>query len=355
MTYIMTGIEGFELTQQDMHNLEHPLTCGVILFKRNFQNYAQLQALIHHIRALKGPQFLLAVDQEGGRVIRFGLPFTQLPPLGWLGQAYGQDRDLAKTMTHLHAWLMASELLHVGMDLSFAPVLDIDNGSDVIGDRAFATAPDLVTELGGIYCAGMQAAGMKTTAKHYPGHGTVKADSHFELPHDDRTLEALLAQDMVPFSRLIPTGCIDAMMLSHVIYAQVCDLPAGYSPEWQQQILRQQQGFHGVSISDDLGMKAAECVGDIHQRYQACVTADIDLTLVCEAELCTELYSNNRLKYLPNNSHKLIKIRRLQGQSTLDTGRPFWEQMRWQQARKALVSLLAQLSATHKTKTDTNT
>ncbi len=347
----MTGIEGFELTKQDLHNLNHPLTCGVILFKRNFHSHPQLTALIRQIRALKGQQFLLAVDQEGGRVVRFGLPFTQLPPLGLLGKTYAQDRDWAKTLTHLHAWLMASELLSVGVDLSFAPVLDLDNGSDVIGDRAFATEPDLVTELGGIYCAGMQAAGMKTTAKHYPGHGTVKADSHFALPQDDRPREALFEHDMLPFSRLIPTGCIDAMMLSHVIYNQVCELPAGYSAVWQQQILRQQQQFKGVSISDDLGMKAAECVGDIHQRYQACVSADIDLTLVCEAELCTELYSNNRLKYLPNNKQKLLKIMRLQGHSTLDTGRPFWEQMRWQQARKALVTLLAQISATHKTQT----
>ncbi len=337
----MTGIEGFELTNQDIDNLNHPMTCGVIFFKRNFKNYFQLVALVKHIRALKGNEFILAVDQEGGRVIRFGLPFTQLPPLGLIGHRFAHDQDEAKTLAHLHAWLMASELLSIGIDLSFAPVLDIDNGSDVIGDRAFAAEPDLVKELAEIYCHGMQAAGMKTTAKHYPGHGTVKADSHFELPKDDRPRSELFQSDMWPFSELIPTGCIDAMMLSHVIYSQVCDLPAGYSSQWHQKILREQQNFHGVSISDDLGMKAAECVGDIQQRYQACVDADIDLTLLCEPKLCTELYSNNRLKYLPNQGEKLIKIKRLRGHSTLSTERPFWEQMRWQQARKALVTLMA--------------
>lgn len=343
----MTGIEGFQLTEQDLINLDHPLTCGVILFKRNYKDYQQLAALVKHIRALKGRDFILAVDQEGGRVIRFGLPFTQLPPLGLIGQTYRKDPALGQTLCHLHAWLMASELLSIGIDLSFAPVLDVDNGSDVIGDRAFATEPQLVTELAELYCNSMQAAGMKTTAKHYPGHGTVKADSHFELPTDNRSQDELFKHDMLPFSQLIPTGCIDAMMLSHVIYSQVCDLPAGYSPEWHQNILRTQQNFEGVSISDDLGMKAAECVGDIHQRYQACVDADIDLTLLCEPKLCSELYSNNRLINSPNNGQKLIKIIRLRGQSTLNTQQAFWEQVRWQQARKALVSIMAQIKSKH--------
>jgi len=344
MTYIMTGIEGFELTAQDLNNINHPLTCGVILFKRNYQNYHQLVRLVNQIRALKGKDFILAVDQEGGRVIRFALPFTQLPALGLIGQNYVNNTDAAKTLCHLHAWLMASELLSVGIDLSFAPVLDLDNGSDVIGDRAFATNPLLVTELAELYCNSMHAAGMKTTAKHYPGHGTVKADSHFELPTDERSREELFNHDMLPFSQLIPTGCIDAMMLSHVIYSQVCELPAGYSKLWHQEILRHQQGFQGVSISDDLGMKAAECVGNIQQRYQACLDADIDLTLLCEPKLCTELYSNNRLKYLPNTPSKLIKIKRLKGHSSLSTQHPFWEQTRWQQARKALVSLMTQIN-----------
>ncbi|MCB1584137.1 MAG: beta-N-acetylhexosaminidase [Xanthomonadales bacterium] len=338
----MTGIEGYQLSEIDLKNLNHPLTCGVIFFKRNFKDYYQLLSLVKHIRALKGQDFILAVDQEGGRVIRFGLPFTQLPPLGHIGEIFQKHAETGKTMAHLHAWLMATELLSIGIDLSFAPVLDLDNGSDVIGDRAFSNEPSQVTTLAEIYCQSMQSAGMKTTAKHYPGHGTVKADSHFELPTDHRAYQDIEQLDLQTFTTLIPTGCIDAMMLSHVIYSDICDQPAGYSTQWHQQILRQQQGFNGVSISDDLGMKAAECVGNIQQRYQACVAADIDLTLLCQPDLCTELYSNNRLKYLPNHPEKLIKIMRLQGQSTLETNKPFWEQFRWQQARKALVTLLAQ-------------
>ncbi|MDJ1140934.1 beta-N-acetylhexosaminidase [Marinicella sp. X102] len=337
----MTGIEGFELTAQDLENINHPLTCGVIFFKRNFKNYQQLKRLIQHIRALKGHDFILAVDQEGGRVIRFGLPFTQLPPLGLIGESLKQDADAAKTLCHLHGWLMASELLSIDVDISFAPVLDIDNGSNVIGDRAFAKQAAEVTAMAQIYCGAMQSAGMKTTAKHYPGHGTVVADSHFELPIDERSETDIKQLDMRPFSALIPTGCLDAMMLSHVIYSQVCDLPAGYSTHWHQKILREQQCFQGVTISDDLGMKAAECVGDIHQRYQACLDADIDMTLLCEPKLCSTLYSNKRLKYLPKNDSKLFRITDLRGQSTLSTSQPFWEQRRWQQARKALVSILA--------------
>lgn len=338
----MTGIEGYQLSENDLKNLNHPLTCGVIFFKRNFKNYQQLHGLIQQIRAIKGKDFILAVDQEGGRVIRFGLPFSQLPPLKLLGDVYQQDQALGKTLTHLHAWLMASELLSVGIDLSFTPVLDIDNGSDVIGDRAFAADAKLVAEVGQLYCDSMHTAGMKTTGKHYPGHGTVKADSHFELPKDDRSEQAITALDLQPFTQLIPKGCIDAMMLSHVIYQQVCESPAGYSKHWTQSILKQKHQFNGVTISDDLGMKAAECVGDIQQRYQACMKAGIDLTLVCQADLCTELYSNNRLKYLPKQAEKLIKIMRLKGRSTLDQNQPFWEQFRWQQARKAMGTILAQ-------------
>ncbi|MFC3194215.1 beta-N-acetylhexosaminidase [Marinicella sediminis] len=344
MTYIMTGIEGYELTEQDLDNLKHPLTRGVIFFKRNFKDYHQLVRLIRHIRALKGTDFLLAVDQEGGRVIRFGLPFTQLPPLARLGEVYQRDQALGLTMTHLHAWLMASELLSIGIDLSFAPVLDIDNGSDVIGDRALGQTADQVSVLAEQYCQGMRSAGMCTTAKHYPGHGTVKADSHHELPKDDRSMSALEQLDLMPFVQNIRAGVIDAMMLSHVIYTQVCEQPTGYSLHWCQDILTNQHRFHGTTISDDLGMAAAECVGDIHQRYQACVDAKVDLTLLCEPQLCTELYSNNRLKNVPTEAGKLIKIMSLKGQSTLSHELPFWEQYRWQQARKAWVTLMIETS-----------
>lgn len=339
MTALMIGLAGPKLTAQDIKNLQHPLVCGVIFFKRNFVDYKQLTQLITATKAIKGEDCLFAVDQEGGRVIRFGLPFTQLEPLTTIGDAFDNNPDNGKTYAHLHAWLMASELLSIGIDLSFAPVLDIDNGSNVIGDRAFSSNPDTVSTLGEIYCNSMQAAGMKTTGKHYPGHGTVVADSHIDLPIDDRMWDELEKLDLKPFIQLIDAGCVDAMMLSHVIYNKSCDLPAGYSNVWNEILLRKKHGFKGISISDDLGMKAAECVGPVEKRYQACVDADIDMTLVCDFDLCTELLSNNRLKYLPISTQKLSKIRRLKGQSTLDTSRPFWEQSRWQHARKALIHL----------------
>ncbi len=341
MTALMIGLAGPELTAQDKKNLKHPLVCGVIFFKRNFENYPQLCRLVRSVKAIKGKDCLMAVDQEGGRVKRFGTPLTQLPCLQDAGKLYESNKDMGKSFAHLHAWLMASELLSVGIDMSFAPVLDIDNGSDVIGDRAFSSDPSVVSELGRIYCRGMQSAGMKTTGKHYPGHGTVKADSHFELPIDDRSLDDISGLDLKPFAELIPTGSIDAMMLSHVIYSKTCDQPAGYSTVWSEQLLKKQHGFKGVTISDDLGMKAAECVGSIEERYQACVDANIDMTLVCEFDLCTELLSNNRLKYLPNSPSKLSKIWGLKGRSVLRTDRPFWEQSQWQAARKALVKITA--------------
>src|SRR5690554_1554305 len=178
MTTLMIGIQGTTLSEQDKKHLSHPLVAGVIFFTRNYKNYRQLKNLVQQIRAIRGDDFLLAVDQEGGRVIRFDTPFSQLPTLGELGIRHRKNPEQALSMTHLHAWLMASELLNIGIDLSFSPVLDINNGSDVIGDQAFSQDPHEVIELGKMYCGSMHTAGMKTTAKHYPGHGTVKADSH---------------------------------------------------------------------------------------------------------------------------------------------------------------------------------
>ncbi|KAA3648990.1 MAG: beta-N-acetylhexosaminidase, partial [Proteobacteria bacterium] len=169
---LMIGIQGFTLTEQDKKHLQHPLVSGVIFFARNYQNYHQLHQLVSQIRAIRGENFLLAVDQEGGRVIRFKAPYSQLPALGKLGDRLQTNKDQALAMAHLHAWLMATELLNTGIDLSFSPVLDINNGSDVIGDRAFSQDPHEVIELANMYCGSMHTAGMKTTAKHYPGHGT---------------------------------------------------------------------------------------------------------------------------------------------------------------------------------------
>ncbi len=338
MTVLMIGIQGFELTEQDKKHLRHPLVAGVIFFARNYQNYTQICRLVHQIRALRGEGFLLAVDQEGGRVIRFSEPFSQLPPLAELGRRLQHNKEQALAMTHLHAWLMASELLSIGIDLSFAPVLDIDNGSEVIGDRALSNDPHQVCELGRMYCGSMRAAGMATTAKHYPGHGTVQADSHHQITRDERALHTIENLDLVPFRTLITAGLVNAVMMSHVIYSETDNQPAGFSPYWIH-YLKQHNNFNGLIISDDLAMTGAASAGDLKQRYQACVQADVDLALLCQTDLCEQLLSELSAEDAPGYSKKARKLAQLKGQSNLDSDRPFWEQYRWQQARKAFKQL----------------
>jgi len=335
MTAIICGIESTHLKQTEIKILNHPLVCGVILFKRNFEHYNQLKSLISDIKSRFGQDFIISVDQEGGRVRRFDLPFTRLPALSELDKAYQIDEGLGKAMAHTHAWLMASELLSINIDMSFAPVLDVDNGSNVIGDRAFATKPKQVIELANFYCQAMHDAGMKTTAKHFPGHGTVVADSHFDLPIDDRSFFDIEQFDLQPFIQLIKANQIDAIMMSHVIYSQVCEDAAGYSKFWCQDVLRKKYGFKGIIISDDLGMKAADCVGDVHARYNACVKSGCDIALACTMELSTEL-----LQKLSENT-KIRRFPQLIGKSTLPKSKSFWQNSTWQSIRKSMVGIQA--------------
>ena len=342
MTALICGIKSTTLTKQEITLLKHPLVCGIILFKRNFENYKQLKNLVADIKSRFGDDFLVTVDQEGGRVRRFDLPFTRLPCLLDIGKTYLDNQDLAKSYTHTHAWLMASELLSINIDMSFAPVLDIDNGSNVIGDRAFSDNPETVTELADYYCRSMHDAGMKTTAKHFPGHGTVVADSHFDLPIDDRSFKTIEKLDLQPFIHLIKNRQIDAIMMSHVIYPQACKQAAGYSKFWCQDILRKKYGFKGVIISDDLGMKAADCVGDAHARYQACIESGCDIALACTIELSQEL-----LDKLPNNTHQR-RFPQLIGQSTLSKSKDFWQNSTWQSIRKSMVAIHAKIYNSNK-------
>lgn len=338
MTAIICGIESTKLNNKEVEILKHPLVCGVILFKRNFKDYYQLKNLVDDIKSKFGRDFIISVDQEGGRVRRFDLPFTRLPPLADLNKAYKQDKDLGKTMSHVHAWLMACELLSINIDMSFAPVLDIDNGSNVIGDRAFANNPNEVIELANFYCRAMHDAGMKTTAKHFPGHGTVVADSHFDLPIDERSFAEIEKLDLQPFIQLIKANQIDAIMMSHVIYSQCCDQAAGYSKYWCHDILRDKYGFKGIIISDDLGMKAADCVGDVHARYKACVDSGCDIALACTMELSIEL-----LEKLSKNTQQR-RFPQLIGKSSLSQNLPFWQNRHWQTIRKSMVRIEAKIN-----------
>ena len=338
MTAIICGIPSTELSQKEINILQHPLVCGVILFKRNFKDYYQLKTLVADIKKRLGEDFIITVDQEGGRVIRFDHPFSQLPPLGNIGDINSSSPELAQSYAHVHAWLMACELLTINIDLSFSPVLDIDNGSNVIGDRSFSKHPDIVTKLADPYCKAMRDAGMKVTAKHFPGHGTVVADSHFDLPVDDRPFSEIENLDIQPFAKLIKNQQIDAIMMSHVIYPHACKDAAGYSKFWCQDILRKKYGFKGIIISDDLGMKAADCVGDVHARYQACINSGIDIVLACTIDLSEEL-----LMKLSKNTDKR-RFPQLKGHSTLCKSLPFWQNEQWQSIRKSMEVIQAEIN-----------
>ena len=283
MRRLIRDIEGTELTDTDRRRLSHPACAGVILFARNYRNKRQLSRLTRDIHALRSPPLLIAVDQEGGRVRRFRDGFLALPPMRRFGELYDQDPAAALQAVEAGGWLMAAECLSVGVDFSFAPVLDLDYGdSDVIGDRAFHAAPEAVSALAGAWVRGMRQAGMAATGKHFPGHGCVAADSHKELPDDARSLADIRASDLRPFSAMIQAG-VEGVMPGHVLYSRIDDRPAGFSPFWLQTILRQELGFGGIIFSDDLSMAGASTAGGPADRARAALDAGCDLLLVCNA------------------------------------------------------------------------
>jgi beta-N-acetylhexosaminidase len=241
----------------------------------------QLRALTGEIRSLRTPAPLIAVDQEGGRVQRFRDGFVRLPPAARFGALHAADPAAAVEAARSVGWLMAAELRAVGVDFSFAPVLDVEQGiSRVIGDRAFATSPDIVSTLAAAWLDGIHAAGMAGCGKHFPGHGGVVADSHLELPEDRRTLAAVEAADLAPFRRLIAHG-LEAVMPAHVVYADIDPRPAGFSSFWLRDLLRGRLGFDGAVISDDLDMAAAAIGGGFGARALAALQAGCDMVLVC--------------------------------------------------------------------------
>jgi len=279
---VMLDVEGIELNDEDKELLAHPSVGGVILFTRNFENVEQLEKLISDIRAARKDKLLIAVDHEGGRVQRFIEGFTRLPALKRFGELYDHNPKLAKQVTRDAAWLMAVELRSIGLDFSFAPVVDLDYGlCDVIGDRAFHAKPKIVYELAHAYCQGMDDAGMASVAKHFPGHGAVKEDSHLDIPIDNREFEQIYQQDIYPF-RLLVQDNVAAIMPAHIIYSKVDPKPAGFSSFWLKNVLRQQLKFTGVIFSDDLNMQGASVAGDTYSdRAMAALSAGCDIALIC--------------------------------------------------------------------------
>ena len=325
---LMLDIAGTELTQEDIQLLQAPQVGGMILFSRNIESPPQVRALTDHMRRIR-PDILIAVDQEGGRVQRLKQGFSLLPAMGRLGDLYNTQLQQAVALAEQCGWLMAIEVLAVGIDFSFAPVLDLNDVSDVIGDRSFAQNIQDIVPLASAFMQGMKRAGMANTGKHFPGHGSVKADSHVAAPVDSRSFEDIYAKDMQTFIQLMPQ--LDALMPAHVIYDQIDPNPAGFSPYWIQTILRQKLKFDGVLFSDDLTMQAACVVGGADARIQAALKAGCDMGLVCNdrSAACTALEGINDLA-LPNQERlerMRGKIPQLQLSTILELGDE-WKKVR---------------------------
>jgi beta-N-acetylhexosaminidase len=277
---LMIDVQGKELTQEDRELLAHPLVGAVILFTRNFESIEQLERLVSDIRAIRTPSLLITVDHEGGRVQRFRKGFTVLPAMRTIGREYDFDAAAGLHLARQCGWLMAAELRSVGIDMSFAPCVDLDYGvSSVIGDRAFHRDCRVVAELAIAFMGGMREAGMVATAKHFPGHGAVAPDSHVAMPVDRRPLPDM-EDDIYPYRRLIDNG-LASVMAAHVVFADVDPLPAGFSRRWIIDELRGRLGFDGAVFTDDLSMEGASVVGGMVDRAKAALEAGCDVLSLC--------------------------------------------------------------------------
>ncbi len=302
---LVIGISGTELTAQERDWLQHDAVAGVILFTRNFASREQVVELCASIRAAAPRPQLICVDQEGGRVQRFRDGYSPLPSLEGFGALYASDPAAALTLAEEHAWLMASEVRASGVDLSFAPVVDLARGNRAIGDRAFSADPQVVAAFTRAYVRGMHSVGMAATLKHFPGHGTVLEDTHFDDAVDPRSLDVLRKEDLLPFVAGIEAGA-DAVMLAHVTYPAVAPEAAGYSPFWINEVLRKEMGFRGVVFSDDIGMAAAFSAGGVKARINDHLDAGCDVVLVCAPKIVDE--SLRAMQGRPSNTAALLGL-----------------------------------------------
>lgn len=307
----MLDIDGVSLTPADRNLIKEPAVGGVILFARNYESPEQVTDLVADIRALKSPPILIAVDHEGGRVQRFRDGFSRIPAMRHIGHEYDESPEPALRLARLAGWLIASELRAAGIDLCFAPCLDLDWGvSEIIGDRAFHNKPEVVGELAAEFSRGLRSAGMAAVAKHFPGHGAVVADSHLKLPVDRRNY-GLVLDDMRPYDKLIRNSLVAGVMLAHIIYQEMDSMPAGFSRFWIQNELRSRLGFGGAVFCDDLTMKATESYGSMRTRARLALDAGCDMVLVCNDRRAAEQAVMSLNEY--SNPLSLVRLARLHG------------------------------------------
>jgi len=284
---LMIGLAGLQLAAHERDWLTAPGVSGVLLFGRNFASREQVMALIESIRDVAGEEILIAVDQEGGPVQRFREGYIRLPALAKIGAIYERDPTEAVRLAEEHAWVMASELRASGVDFSYAPVVDLARGNAAIGTRAFHADPAITAELATAYVRGMHLAGMAAVLKHFPGHGSVAADTHKAQAIDPRSLDEIRHDDLRPFAECIEART-EAVMMAHVVYPAVDAQPAGYSKRWIEDILRGELGFTGAVISDDISMAAAGVAGSVSGRVHGHLDAGCDLVLACFPEVVPE-------------------------------------------------------------------
>lgn len=333
---LMIDIEGISLQKWEKHQLKQGAVGGVILFARHYESPEQIKELILELRSTVGHEILVAVDHEGGRVQRFREGFTRLPAARHFLQKTG-DFDEALRLSELAGWLMAIELRSVGIDFSFAPVLDVDCGlSEVIGDRAFSDQPEQVGKLATAYRQGMNRAGMAAVGKHFPGHGSVALDSHCAIPEDGRSFTEIEEHDLIPFTMLFKEG-LEGIMPAHVIYNQIDEKPAGFSERWIGQLLRNQLGFNGAIFSDDLSMEGAACMGNYPQRAKAALQAGCDMVLVCNNPAGTAAVLDGNCLQSTAESHE--RLSRMAGQFLVDR-KALLESREWQQATERVGALV---------------
>jgi beta-N-acetylhexosaminidase len=304
---LLIGLAGPEVAEHERARLVAPGVAGVILFSRNYVDRTQLMALCESIREIGGEHLLIAVDQEGGPVQRFRAGFTRLPALARIGEAYDRDPGEAVRLAEEHAWVMASELRACGVDFSFAPVVDLARGNAAIGMRAFHADPAVVAELAAAYVRGMHLAGMAAVLKHFPGHGSVAADTHKAVAIDPRPLDEIRRDDLRPFAECIAAR-VEAVMMAHVVYPAVDERPAGYSRTWTVDMLRGELGFAGAAISDDISMAAAGAAGGVAERVHGHLDAGCDLVLACFPDVVDEAIAAVAGRP-PGHSERLLPLR----------------------------------------------